>query len=165
MDFSQNYTKELSQHSGTFLLHKNKLSDFQVQARLKPVATSDNRKVARACAVFVRDGPDIVMVDHCGSGGPVRFMATLSREQDYQSTFKMLEGRDGRLLVVHLSSGRSLQVNVETDGISVSLTGIYEDLADLSEGLCSELSLPSSHTKSSVIKVNRQDMIYEAISI
>ena len=29
VDFTQNYTS-INQHSGTFLMHKNKLSDFQV---------------------------------------------------------------------------------------------------------------------------------------
>ena len=101
VDFSQNYTRDLSQHSGTFLMHKNKLSDFQVQARLKPVTIpGKDKRVAQSCAVFVREGPDIVMVDNCGDTGPVKFMATLSRESDYRSKFKMLEGRGGSLLMV-----------------------------------------------------------------
>ena len=46
IDFKSNYTS-INQHSGTFLMHKNKVSDFQVQIRLKPVEVTLNLTSSR----------------------------------------------------------------------------------------------------------------------
>ena len=49
IDFKSNYTS-INQHSGTFLMHKNKMSDFQVQIRLKPVEVTLNHTSSRQSA-------------------------------------------------------------------------------------------------------------------
>ena len=62
-----------------------------------------------------------------------------------------------KYLQINFSSGRTVHVNVESDGISVSLTGVNADLTSPSEGLCSELSsvVTNDRQKSKIIEINR----------
>ena len=120
LDFNQEYSS-INQQAGIFVFYKNDRADFHVngfqvtnciitlvpilQVQIRQIAVEKyGQTLARTCAVFVRDGPDIAMVDNCRpqEEKPILFMATLRKNPSVKTRMKMFDARAGKVIFVSL---------------------------------------------------------------
>ncbi|XP_066441605.1 von Willebrand factor D and EGF domain-containing protein isoform X2 [Eleutherodactylus coqui] len=124
-------------NTGTFVLYKSALRDFEVHVRQWDCGIDESDHPASCnCGFVVKEGGDIIIFDMC-SGQLLESQPhlTVKTQESSEPTFRITESYHGRKMTISFSSGAFIRADVNDWGISLTLRASNYDFEN-TLGLC-----------------------------